>query len=174
MKRTRNLYHYQFNKCRKAEEKIRSNNLLNACLNSSDGSDIFKEIKAMRKTKQVIATSIDGVKENIPDHFKTIYSELYNSVDDAENMAKVKGEVECSVTNASLSDVKLVTPDIVKEAASKLKAGKSDPVYTFSSDCIKVDSNALAGLLAIIIREGHNVPTFKFELAIPLIPFSVP
>ena len=102
------MYHFQFNKCRKAEEKIRSNNLLNACLNSSDGADLFKEIKAMRKTRPVVATTIDGVKENVPEHFKNIYSQLYNSVDDAEDMARVSTEVENSISSFSLSDVDLI------------------------------------------------------------------
>ena len=40
MKRTRNIYHYQVNKCKKAEEKIRKNKLLDACL-SNGGGDLF-------------------------------------------------------------------------------------------------------------------------------------
>ena len=55
--------------------------LLDACLNG--GGDLFKEIKSIRKTKQVVANTIDGVAEKMPDHFKDIYSGLYNSVDDA-------------------------------------------------------------------------------------------
>ena len=173
MKRTRNLYHFQFNKCRKAEEKIRSNNLLNACLNSSDGADLFKEIKAMRKTRPVVATSIDGVKENVPEHFKNIYSQLYNSVDDAEDMARVSTEVENSISSFSLSDVDRVTPDIVKTAAGKLKPGKSDPVYSFSSDCIKVDSDVLAELLSLIIQcyiiHGHVTRFLLLATLVPII-----
>ena len=105
MKRTRNIYHYQFRKCQKAEENIRKNKLIQACL-SSKGDDLFKEIKSMRKTRQLVANSIDGVKEDIPDHFKEIYSKLYNSVDDAENMARISSEVETKVTELSLTDVK--------------------------------------------------------------------
>ena len=92
MKRTRNIYHYQFKKCKRAEEMVKKNKLLDACLNG--GGDIFQEIKQIRNTRQVAATTIDDVKENIPDHFRTIYSDLYNSVDDEENMAKVSSEVE--------------------------------------------------------------------------------
>ena len=57
----------------------------------------------MRKTRQLVANS---VKENIPDHFKEIYSKLYNSVDDDENMARISSEVETKVTELSLTDVK--------------------------------------------------------------------
>ena len=51
MKRTRNVYHYHFNKCRKSEEKIRKNKLLEACLGQGDNSiDLFKESKTLRKS----------------------------------------------------------------------------------------------------------------------------
>ena len=73
-------------------------------------------------------------------------------MDDAEDMAMVSSEVESKVNSFSLRDVEKVTPELVKTAAKKLKPGKSDPVYTFSSDCIKVDSDLLAELIAIIIR----------------------
>ena len=72
MKKTRNIFHMQARKCRKAEEKIKRNKLLNACLNG--GSDIFKELKSMRKTKKVVANTIDGVSKDVPEHFKSIYS----------------------------------------------------------------------------------------------------
>ena len=125
----------------------------------------------MRKTKGLVANSIDGVKENVPDHFKEIYSKLYNSVDDAENMAKVSSEVETKVNNLSIKDVEKVTPEIIKAATEKLKPGKSDPIYTFSSDCIKVDSKLLAEYLSIIIKcylvHGHVT---KFLLLATLVP----
>ena len=136
MKKTRNVYHYHFKKCKKSEEKIRKNKLLEACIGpSSEGVDLFKEIKSMRNSKPVVATTMDGVNIDIPDHFREIYSSLYNSVDDKKNMVKVTKDVEEKVNSCSMSDVKKVTPDIVKCAAKKLKPGKSDPVYSFSSDC---------------------------------------
>ena len=102
---------------------------------------------------------MDGVVEGIPEHFKNIYSGLYNSVEDADNMARLSTEVELGLGEFSLQDVVKVTPDIVKEAASKLKPGKTDPVFSFSSDCIKVESERLHDLLSIIIQcyliHGH-------------------
>ena len=61
MKRTRNTFHYVMRKCKKSEENIKKSKLLNACL--GEGGDLFKEIKEMRKTKQVVATTMDGKKE---------------------------------------------------------------------------------------------------------------
>ena len=108
------------------------------------GGDLFKEIKSIRKTRQVVATSMDGVKDEIPNHFRNIYSSLYNSVEDTENLAEVAEQVENKVGDYSLQDVAMVTPNIVKEAATKLKPGKTDPVFSFSSDCIRVESDKLA------------------------------
>ena len=172
MKRTRNLYHYQFKKCKKTTEKTRKNKLLDACLNGNSG-DLFREIKAMRNTKQVVATAIDGVTEDIPDHFRNIYSKLYNSVEDTENMARVSDIVEDKVKSISLEDVHLVTPRVVKTAIGKLKPGKSDPVCSFSSDCIKVNSEQLFELLSTIIKcyliHGHVTRFLLLATLVPII-----
>ena len=62
----------EFKKCRKAEDTIKKSKLLDACLNGN--GDIFKEIKAMRKIRPVCADSIDGVKDDIPNHFSNIFN----------------------------------------------------------------------------------------------------
>ena len=170
MKRTRNIYHYQVKKCIKAENRVKKNKLLNACFNEG-GGDIFKEIKNLRKTKEVVASSIDNVNENISDHFKTLYSNLYNSIDDAENMTKVSIDVEDNIGDYSINDVSKVTPKVVREAIMKLKSGKSDPVFSFSSDCIKVESDRLADLLSIIIQSFLvHAHVTKFLLLATLVP----
>ena len=75
-------------KCKKSEENIKKSKLLNACL-GGDG-DLFKEIKEMRKTKQVVATTMDGEKKDIAGHFGKIYSTLYNSAEDEDEMQRIK------------------------------------------------------------------------------------
>ena len=135
--------------------------------------DLFKEIKSIRKTRQVVATSMDGVKDEIPNHFRNIYSSLYNSVEDTENLAEVAEQVEHKVGDYSLQEVAMVTPNIVKEAATKLKPGKTDPVYSFSSDCIRVESDKLAELLSIIIQcflvHGHVTRFLLLATLVPII-----
>ena len=54
MKKTRNIYHYQYKKCKKAEDRIKKDKLLSACL--GEGGDLFKEIKAPWKTNSSKAT----------------------------------------------------------------------------------------------------------------------
>ena len=72
MKRTRNIYHYQYNKCRKVQESIRKNKLIDACLDQSDGNDLFKEIKNMRNTKQVVATTYLNIFKRSIANFTTL------------------------------------------------------------------------------------------------------
>ena len=58
MKRTRSIYHYQIRKIKAAKNKIKANKLVEASLNG--GTDLFKEIKKLRKSKISVANKIDG------------------------------------------------------------------------------------------------------------------
>ena len=169
MKHTRNMYHLQFKKCQRSEATIKKSKLLNACLNGN--GDLFKEIKHMRKTKTVCADSMDGEHDDIPGHFRNIYRNLYNSVNDAEDVKDIRKEVETKINEASIEDVEKVTPDEVRKAAERLKPGKSDPSYSFSSDCLKVKSDLLSEYLAKLIQSflvhGY-VP--QFMLLATLVP----
>ena len=60
MKRSRNIYHYNYRKCKKSEQIISKNKLLDACLNGK--GDIFKGIRKLRASKPTVATSMDGIK----------------------------------------------------------------------------------------------------------------
>ena len=151
MKRTRNVYHFQLRKCRRAENKIKRNKLLDACING--GGDIFAELKKLRKCKPTEANKIDGETKDIPGHFKKIYSKLYNSVDDGDELLVIREQLESEIDDTSLVDVEKVTAEKVKEATSKLKANKSDPVCDFSSDCIK---NAPDILFEVIAKQLYS------------------
>ena len=118
MKRTRNIYHVEFKKCVKAETKIKKSKLLDTCINGI--GDLFQEIKSMRKTKQKVVDTVDGVKGDIPNHFGNIYKELYNCVKDGDEVEKIKEEVENKINVESIDEVKKVTPEEVKKAAAKL------------------------------------------------------
>ena len=169
MKRTRNRYHMEFKKCKRTEQTIKKSKLLDACLNGN--GDLFKEIKLMRKSKSKSADTIDGVSKDIPNHFKNIYSELYNSVTDGDEVEKISKELETKIGIQSLEDVNKVTKDEVKKAAAALKPGKTDPVFSFSSDCIKVNSDMLADYTASMIKSFliHNyIP--QFMLLSTLVP----
>ena len=114
-------------KYKKAENSIRRNKLLDACLNGN--GEIFKEIE---KIRMVVATAMDGKKNHVEEHFKDIYEGLCKSLHDKEKIEDLLNKVNEGINNTHVHDVKKVTPDVVKEATKHLKDGKSDPVHLFS------------------------------------------
>jgi hypothetical protein len=168
---TRNVYHYHVKKIKRSEEIIKKNKLLDACLNGN--GDVFKEIKKIRQHKPTVATSMDKVNENIPNHFKEIYENLYISVDDREEMIELNNHVEANINHAQLYEVNKVTPEIVKNAAKNLSDDKTDPVFSYSSDCIKNGTDRLYELLSIAIQSflihGHMTLFLLLATLIPII-----
>ena len=171
MKKTRNIYHYQYKKCRKAEEQIKKNKLLKACVENQ--GDLFKELKCLRKAPPVCASAIDGVSAAVPDHFGQIYSTLYNSSDDAKELETVHLRANAAVNCASLDTVAKITPELLREASSNLKPGKADPMYSFSSDCFKHGTNSLYELLSVILKSSsvhsHVPQVLLLSTLVPLV-----
>ena len=77
------------------------------------------------------------------------------------------------MNRTSLEDVLRVTPSVVKEATKKLKPGKSDPVFSFGSDCFKNSPDVLFVNLANILQgfliHGHVTQILLLATLIPLI-----
>jgi hypothetical protein len=140
----------EFKKCKKAELTIKKSKLLDSCINGN--GDLFKEIKSMRRSKPKVAESIDGVHENIPDHFSKKYKDLYNSVKDGEEVKLIEEEIERELKKHHLEDIDKVTAEEIRKAAAKLKPGKSDPSFSFFSDCLKINSSLLHDYTASMIR----------------------
>ena len=127
MKKTRNVYHYQIRKCRKAVEALKRDKLLNACINGE--GDIFHELKKLRMVSRTVSKTMDGAEEDVSEHFANIYERIYNSVDDKEEMSGMYSRVNKSIDTTSLSDVDLVTNDTVREAPMNLTSNRNDPIF---------------------------------------------
>ena len=119
MKRTRNIYHLQIRKCKKAADTLQRNALLNACINGN--GDIYKEIRKMRKTNTTLVNTIDGITEDIPEHFASIYSRLYNSVDEKSKLESLYGEIVGGINSSEMSEIQKITTDVAKEVIGHLK-----------------------------------------------------
>ena len=78
MKKTRNRYHFQIRKCRKASDMLKRDKLLNACITSE--GNIFHELKKLCKIKDMVPITIDGTKDNITELFANVYEHIYNSI----------------------------------------------------------------------------------------------
>ena len=80
---------------------------------------------------------------NIAEHFATIYSELYSKVDLDENFENLSDEINSRVDQMSMGDVDRINDNLVREALKKMKAGKSDSLFDFGSDCIVNGTDSL-------------------------------
>jgi hypothetical protein len=105
--------------------------------------------------------------------FQAEYDSLYNSADDVFELQQVEAETNAKVNDFSLDDVAKVTPDIIKQAAHKLKSGKSDPMFSFSSDCFKNATKTLYENLSIMIQSclvhGHITNILLLATLVPII-----
>ena len=61
---------------------------------------------------------MDGIKNDIPGHFKDICSELYNSVDDKDELKNLASAIEDEVNFTHISHVNRVTPEVVRKQPS--------------------------------------------------------
>ena len=171
MKRTRNIYHYQIRKSRKITECVRRNALLDACINNN--GDIFKEIRKLRKTPAAMSSVIDGKSTNIEGHFAEVYGKLYNTCNDAENLSRIYRRLNDNINVGSLNEVDKITPQLVQQAVMKLKNDKTDPVFHFTSNCLKnspkVLFDHLAELFQMLLIHAHISPAILISTVIPLI-----
>ena len=115
-------------------------------------SDVDIEIKQMRKAKESFVNKIDDKTTDIEEHFAEIYESLYNSVDDCNDVKDVAKIIEAKISGDSSEEVMRVTPDLIKEAVKKVKPNKSDPMYDFTSDCLKNAPDSLFTHLSNILR----------------------
>ena len=135
MKRTCNWYHYQIRKIKHAEKDIiLSNKLLLSA--AEDRIDFFQQVRNMRKSNEESAGEIDGMIDNIPDHFTAIYRELFSSVSADNEIKIIKKDIEDPLSTCNIQDLEKIISSCVKRAVKKLKPSKNDSVYTISSDCL--------------------------------------
>ena len=172
MKRTRNIYHYHIRKNKRMVNTMKRDSILEACF-GNDKLDLFDEIRKIRRCSPTVATTIDGVSEDVPEHFAGIYKDLYNSVSDGEDIRRIQEVVNNRIAMSSLNEVRKVSSELVKEAVSHLKPGKSDPVFLFGSDCLKnaptVFYDHLTDVFKCFLIHGHVSSVLMISTMIPLI-----
>ena len=151
-------------------DNMKRNNLLNCCLNGK--GNIFDEVQKSRKSQQTFATSIDNVTDNIPMHFATVYKNLYNSVDDHDNLKILEESIQTDI-GMSLEHIDLITKKVLTSASMKLKPGKSDPILDMTSDCLINAPSILFERLSYIMRSylihGHISNFLLISSLLPII-----
>ena len=136
-KSSKNQYHYAVRRAQNSLKKIENDKLLSKL----SSAEIFDEIKKSCKDKNSDLTSvIDDVHgaQNISNHFKNIYQELYNE-QAGLNQNLIHGIAQDFADNPSEASetIRLVNIDLVKAAVKKMKTDKSDVTEDFTSDCLK-------------------------------------
>ena len=171
MKRTRNIYHLQIRKCKKAADTLKRNTLLDACINGK--GDIYSEIRKMRKSPARVVNSMDGVTEDVSNHFANIYSQLYNSVDEKLKLDTLYSSINSMIDDSNRDEVLKISADIVKEAVGHLKKNKTDPIFQYTSDCLSNAPSILFEHLALVFRlwlfHGHVTETLLLSTLVPII-----
>ena len=74
----------------------------------------------MMKNTPSFANTIDGNRDKIPQYFANKYEKLYNSVNDKEEMQRIKKEIHQRTGQSDIMEVLRITPGIVKEASDNL------------------------------------------------------
>ena len=174
MKWTRNKYHRGIKKVKKAEDQLRQSSFIADCL---DGKvqNILSEVKRLKGGVSNSASIIDGISnpQNIAEHFKTLYQEIFNVHNDQAEVNIILDEINANLDHSSLEVVDNITPELVEKVIKKLSNEKNDPVFNFKSNAFKVGKDSLCqpfcDLIKSSIIHGHIPDIFLVCSLIPII-----
>ena len=88
----------------------------------------MKRIKGSKKEFASLPESVEDADtpEEIVNKFKEVYEELYNSADTSEAVGLIKEKLENMIDKNSVEEVRKITPEVVKKAATLMKPNKAD------------------------------------------------
>ena len=152
MKNAKAQYKYAIRRLKKAGDSILNEKFVNSILKG--GCNIFAEVRKLRGKSRTCSSTIDGEvgASNIANRFSNIYSDLYSKVEPNGDLDELCVGIEGDIGESSAIDLERVTEAVVKQALSKMKAGKSDGLYDFSSDCLLNGPPSLLAHLTSLIR----------------------
>ena len=103
--------------------------------------------------------------------FKDVYSELYNSSNTDDQMVELKQLLQGEISESCIRHADRVTGAVVKEAACRMKPGKSDVSTSYTSDAILNAPDTFFNLLALVFRSWlvHGTVTLSL-LACAFLP----
>ena len=166
--------YYAVRRVRRQEKEIRKSKFLSACLDGKV-SDILQDIKASRKQSSKSVGVIDGItnKSDISDHFREMYSEIYNSHNDQNELNNFIGENSAKISDADLAIVDSINPSMVKNIIRKFSNNKNDSFCNWKSDALKHGADSLSlplcDLLKALITHGHIPKVFLVCSLVPIV-----
>ena len=174
MKSSKAQYEYAKRRLKKSAAQIQINAFINNILGGSSGS-IYQEVKKHRGHQKTVSSRIDDVlgSKNIADHFAGKYKDLYNKCELGQESIDLCEGIEDGVGEADLEDVMKVNDDLIREALKKMKGGKSDVLFDYSSDCLinspKILHTHLANLFRMFLIHGKVSAILLLCSLIPLL-----
>ena len=100
------------------------------------------------------------------DTLALIYSQLYNSADDFEKRKVVHVHAQTEVNKSHPIHVFRITTKLRKKAVSKLKPGKSGPIYSYSQEHLALDlmCSAVQSHVSLVLLLSTLIPLVKDKL----------
>lgn len=166
-------YKYAIRRLKRASYNIQKDKLLSGFLNG--GVNIFKEIKKSRGGTCTTSNSVDGHigAANISDHFAEVYKDLYQRHNLENGYDEWRERIDSQINEDLLYDLDRVNEHTVRAALNKLKTGKSDPTFSFSSDCLLNGGdllvNRVTSLFKWFLRTGRIPPILLLCTIIPIV-----
>ena len=170
----RQKYKLAIKKVKKHESDLRKNKFLSACLDNKV-SDILTDIKAMRSKGSSHANVIDGhtSSESIANHFKEIYTDIYNTHTDRDDLDQFIQENDNMIGQSDVELVDKISPTLVKNIILNFSNNKNDSVYDWKSDALKAGADfivdPLCDLLRSLIIHGHIPKIFLLCSLVPIV-----
>ena len=117
-----------------------------------------------------VVEGAEGEGETV-EKFKEIYEALYNSSESQEAMRVIKDSLKMEIGPNSIDEVVKITGRIVKEAACRMKPGKSDISGAYSSDALLNAPDSFFESIAAVFRSFlvHGTVS-KFLLGCAFLP----
>ena len=174
----RHQYHYAIRRLEKQEDEIRKQKVLQQCM-EGQVNDILSTLKRQRNHKSAEVNKIDAAEgaEEISEHFKSLYEEIYNHHGKNGELDELVQNINSKVKRSDLEWVEKITPELVEQAIKKLSPDKSDQLYSYKSNAIKncasIISEPLSGLFKSFIVHGHFTNILLFCALIPIVKDKV-
>ena len=153
MVRTRTKFRASVRRARQEANTERARLLLSAAEGGNKALlSEMRRIMEHRKGEQVLPESLEGAvcHADILDKFRQLYEELYNSAGTEEEMSELKKVMEGLIDCRSEAEVRKITASTVRQACSKMKAGKMDVTSSYSSEVFKYAPDILHEQLASV------------------------
>ena len=171
MRQAKYQFKYAYRRVQRASNKLQNDKFATSILKG--GINIFDAIKKYRGKVKKCSSTIDNEvgASNIAEHFADIYCDLFNKVEQGNEINELQHSLNQKITNEDMFQVHRVTEDVVKQGLSRMKGSKSDVKFNFQSDCLINGPPELVTHLTNLLRLfiSHGVVPY-FILVCSLLP----